>query len=335
MTEHSRQALVADIGGTFMSFAIADIDELTISHFALLSSADFKRPMEAVERYLRSLPSVPDKASFAVAGEMSADGCKMTFRPWTITKKDIRAATGVEWVSLINDLEALALSLPHLTDYELIEISRGDHVRYGNKVVINAGTGLGMAGLVWDGERWIPVRGEGGQVAFPAPASDEFDVRKAFPAGEFVSAEMVFSGNGLVALYNALARDRGETVPVHSAPQINRLGASGEDQIAAEAVHLMATWFGRFAGDVALTFGARGGVYLGGGLSAGIVPAVDRGRFLSAFAEKGNSRAYVAALPLHVVKTGADAGLRGAAVALARALPASGSAGRRTISSAV
>jgi glucokinase len=328
MNDHSRQALVADIGGTFMSFAVADIDELTISHFALLSSADFKRPMDAVERYLKSLPSVPDKASFAVAGEVAADGCTMTFRPWTITKKDIRAATGCEWVTLLNDLDALALSLPHLTDYELIEIAKGEHVRYGNRVVINAGTGLGIAGLMWSGDHWLPVHGEGGRVAFPAPAADEFDVRKAF-ASDFVSAEQVFCGQGLVALYNALARDRGETAPALSAPQINRLGASGEDPIAAEAINLMGIWFARFAGDVALTFGARGGVYLGGGLSAGVVPAIDRQHFLAAFRAKGESSGYAAAMPVHVVKTGADAGLRGAAVALARALPAGVSAGRR------
>lgn len=334
MTEHSRQALVADIGGTYISLAIADIDELAVSHFALLSSADFKSPLDAIERYLHSLPSVPDKASLAIAGTVETDGVHVTHRPWTITKRDVRAVTGAEWVTLLNDLEALALSLPCLTDYELIEIGKRAPVRYGNKVVIGAGTALGVAGLVWSGEKWITVCGEGGQVAFPAPKPGEFDIRSAFASEAFLPAEEVFSGKGLVAVYGALLRSRGEEPKPLSPPQITKLGLAGDDAAATEAVNLIASAFGRFAGDIALVFGARGGVYLAGGLSAGIVPAIDHGRFRAAFADKGAMNGYLDILPLKVIKTGADAGLRGAAIALARELSAGTGQGRRTLSRA-
>jgi glucokinase len=320
MNLHSRHALVADIGGTFMSFAIADIDELTVDHFALLSSADFDSPMDAVERYLKSLSQRPDKASFAVAGKVEDDSATMTFRPWTITAEAIKAVTGAKTVTLVNDVEALALSLPHLTGDELIPITGQLIHEAAPKAVVSAGTGLGIAGLMKAHGIWFPFCGEGGQVAFPATRAGEFDLRKALRQDAHLTAESVFSGAGLVALYVALARQEGTVAPRRTAPQITAAGLSGDDPIAAEAVRLMGTWFARFAGDVALLYGAQGGMYLAGGLSANIIPAMDRGAFLEAFADKGKHRSYLEAIPVNVIKTGADAGLRGAAVALARRL---------------
>jgi glucokinase len=316
----SRRALVADIGGTFISLAIADVDQLTIDHFALLSAADFESPMHAVERYLKSVTVRPDKASFAVAGKVDGESVKMTFRPWTITTAAIKATTGAELVTLVNDVEALALSLPHLTGDELVGIHNGDVKAPGAKAVISAGTGLGVAGLLKAHGIWLPFTGEGGQVAFPAPHAGEFDIRKAFGNSGHLSAEAVFSGGGLVSLYVALARSQGETVPARTAAQITAASRTGQDEIAAEAVRLMGLWFARFAGDVALLYGAQGGLYLAGGLSANIVPAMDRGVFLEAFADKGKHRSYLESIPVNVIKTGADAGLRGAAVALAQKL---------------
>ncbi len=323
MNEHSRQALVGDIGGTYISLAIADIDELTVSHFALLSSGDFNDPMQAVERYLKSIPRVPDKASFAVWGTGGPDGIRMSHRPWTVTRKGVQAVTGAEHVTLVNDLEALALSLPHLTDYELIPISKGRPKPYATRAVIAAGTGLNVAALVRSGERWVPVRGLGGQVAFPAVRKDEFDARGVFPVDQPVTAEMVFSGKGLVALYEGLARrESAKAVAVLTPEQITKVGLSREDQIAAEAVDLMAAWLARFAADVALLFGAEGGVFLAGGLSAGVVPAYADGRFRAELCDHGEARAYLEEIPVNVIKMGADAGLRGAAVALAEGLAA-------------
>jgi glucokinase len=321
MTDHSRQALVGAIGGTYISLAIADIDELTIANFALLNSADFEQPMQAVERYLASVPRCPNKVGLALAATVNGDKAAFIHRPWTLTRNDVRAATGADHVTLVNDFEALALALPHLTSYDLQGIHTGETVPHGTKVVIGAGTGLGVATLVHTGEDWLPISGEGGYAAFPAQPPGEYDIRQAFPPDSHISADDVFSGRGLVALYTALAKSRGGTATPVGARSIAAAGIAHEDPVAVEALDLMATWLGRFAGDIALIYGARGGVYLAGGLAANIVAVLSTGRFGDAFEAKGKRSAYLEAIPVKVVKTGADAGLRGAALALARILP--------------
>lgn len=322
MTEYSRQALVGAIGGTYISLAISDIDELTVSNFALLNTADFEQPMQAVERYLTSIPHCPNQVGLAVAGTVAGDEVAFHHRPWILSKNDVRAATGADHVAFINDFEALALSLPHLADYDLREIHPGQPVLHGTKVVIGAGTGLGVASLVHAGGDWVALGGEGGFAAFPAQPADEYDVRQVFPGSSFISADDVFSGRGLVALYNALAKSRNAKPLAAGARGVAAAGLSNEDPIAVDALDLIATWLGRFAGDIALIHGARGGIYLAGGLAANIVPALTTGRFRQAFENKGKRSDYVSKIAVKVVKTGADAGLRGAALALARSLPA-------------
>lgn len=334
MSDYSRQALVGAIGGTYISLAIADIDELTISNFALLNSADFEQPMHAVERYLASVPRCPNKVGLALAAAVTEDRAAFVHHPWILTRNDVRAATGADHVTFINDFEALALTLPHLTSYDLQEIRGGQTVLHGTKVVIGAGTGLGIAALVHTGRDWLPISGEGGYAAFPAQPPGEYDIRQAFPPGAHISADDVFSGRGLVALYSALAKSRSITTTVVGARNIAAAGLAHEDPVAVEALDLMATWLGRFAGDIALIYGARGGLYLAGGLAANIVPVLSPDRFGDAFEAKGKGGAYLDAVPVRVVKTGADAGLRGAALALARALPPTVAPYRRMASSA-
>jgi glucokinase len=332
MTDNSRQALVGAIGGTYISLAIADIDELTVSNFALLNTADFEQPMQAVERYLASVPRCPNKVGLSVAGSVADDKVAFAHRDWTLSKNDVRAATGADHVAFINDFEALALSLPHLTDYDVLQINPGQSVPHGTKVVIGAGTGLGVAGLVHTGQDWMPISGEGGHAAFPAQPAGEFDVRQALATSGHVSADDVLSGRGLVAVYAGLARSRNAEPRLSGARGIAAAGLAHEDPIAAEALELMATWLGRFAGDIALIYGARGGVYLAGGLAANIVPALSTGRFREAFENKDKRSDYLGKIAVKVVKTGADAGLKGAALALARSLPALHTPLRRMVS---
>lgn len=322
MIEHSRQALVGTIGGTYITLAIADIDELSFANFALLNTADFAQPMQAVERYLKSLPRCPNKVGLAVAGTVVGDRAELKHRDWTITRNDVRAATAANSVHMINDFDALALSLPSLSSYELIQLNEGQPVLHGNKVVIYSGTGLGVAGLVHDGERWLPVRGQAGATGFPAPAKGEFDIRGAFPADRFVAMDDVFSGKGLVTLYGALAAAKSLKPTTTTARKITEAGLSKEDPVAEEALRLVAIWLGRFAGDMALVFGAVGGVYLAGGFAANIVPALSTGHFREAFEGKGAYDGHLHKIAVNIIKTGADAAMRGAAIALAQSLPA-------------
>ena len=148
MMDYSRKALVGDIGGTNIRFAISDFDELTIDHFASLRTADFASPQEALKQYLRTIPSCPDRVGLAVPGPVLGGAATMSNVPWSFTKDDIRAVTGAKEVQLINNFEAVALMVPHLTDFDLFTIGKTrPAVPMATKVVIGVGTGLGVAAL--------------------------------------------------------------------------------------------------------------------------------------------------------------------------------------------
>lgn len=318
---NSRQALVGAVGGTYISLAIMDIDEYSVANFALLNSADFHSPMEAIERYAKSLPRMPDKVGLSIAGTVTESAAKMSHLPWSFDRNDIRAVTDATHVCFVNEFEALALSAPTLGNYELITINRGAIKRTETRAVIGAGTGLGAAALLWTQDRWVALSGSSRLASFPHPLADEFDITGVIAKEGFVQAGQVLTGRGLVALYEALARERGQAVARRTPAQITKAGLTGDDPAAARALELMATWLGRFAGDVALHYGATGGVYLAGGMPANISSALKSRHFLDAFEGVGERHGYLADVPVHVVKASADAGLRGAAVALANSLP--------------
>ena len=326
MTDHSRQALVGAFGARYVSLAIADIDELSISNFALLSTADFETPMQAVERYLASVPRCPDLVSIALAGTVEGDKAKFTYRNWTLSKNDVRATTRATRVVLINDIEATALVLSNLAGHELRELQPGKAVAYGNKAVLMAGAAVGMAGLVRAGEAWTPVVGEGGFMRFVLNREDEAELGDEFLKGRYLCCDEIFTGAGLTAVYGALCA-KAKVQPKAAGPkQIVAAGLSTEDAVATRSLQVMAGWLGRVAGDIALLYGARGGLYLGGGLVANIVPALQTGHFQDAFHNRGRHASYLAEVPVRVIKTAADTGLRGAALAMSRALSSSGPA---------
>ena len=321
MTDNSRQALVGAIGGTYISLAVMDIDEYAVANFALLNSADFKSPMEAIERYMKSLPRVPDKVGLSIAGAVDESTAKMSHLPWSFDRNDVRAVTGATRICFVNEFEALALATPTLGNYELVTISKGAIKRTDTRAVISAGTGLGAAALLWTHDRWAALSGASRLASFPHPLGHEFDIAGVIAHKGFVHAGDVLTGRGLVALYNALGRESGQPVAKMKPSQITKVGLAGDDPVAARALELMATWLGRFAGDVALHYGATGGVYLAGGMPANIAPALKSRHFLDAFEGVGERHNYLADTPVHVIKASADAGLRGAAVALSNSLP--------------
>ena len=321
MTENSRHALVGAIGGTYISLAVMDIDEYSVANFALLNSANFKSPMEAIERYLKSLPRVPNKVGLSIAGSVDAERAKMSHLPWSFDWNDIRAVTHATHIAFVNEFEAIALATPTLSSYDLINLNTGTMKRTATRAVISAGTGLGAAALVWTGSKWHPVSGVSRLASFPDPLGHEFDIRPVIAHEGFVHAGQILTGRGLVMLYEAMAKADGRDPAKLTAPEITKLGLSGEDETAKRALELMAIWLGRFAGDVALHYGATGGVYLAGGMPANIVPALQTRHFLEAFEGVGERRDYLTDAPVYVIKAGADAGLRGAAVAVANSLP--------------
>lgn len=318
MTEHFRQALVGVFGGTYITLAISDIDELTVNNFALLNTADFDTPMQAVERYLKSIPRCPDKVSFACAGQVHGDTVEFEHRNWRLTRNDVRAATGATHIFMINDAEATALMVPNLSRYDVVELQEGRAVPYGNKALAICGSGMAIAGVVHASGEWRPVTGRGGLMSFLLSPSDPDELRGTSFAAE-PSYDEVFSGKGLVALYGALAGKELKLTP--GARQIAAAGLSGEDPVAVRSLQIMAGWLGRMAGDVALIYGTADGLYLGGGLPANIVPALQTGHFSQAFLGSGRRADYLRHVPVRIVKMAADAAMRGAALASGRSLP--------------
>jgi glucokinase len=323
MDRYSRRVLVGDIGGTNIRFAITDIDELTISDFALLSSGDFQDPLEALGKYLKTVPNNPAMVSLAIAGPVNGDSAKMVNRPWTFDRKAVAAAAGAEVVHFVNDFEALALALPHLTSYELHQIGGGTVAEGAAKAVLGPGTGLGVAGLVHAHTGWVAIGGEGGHASFGATDRAELDLFAEITADlEERSAEDLISGRGLMGLYQVIARRGGQEPTAANPPAVVEEALVKNDPVAREALEQFAVWLGRFAGDIGLIYGARGGVYLGGGIAPNIVEVLQAGGFRKAFEQKERLASYLAKVPVFVIKTGADAGLRGAAVALAEKMRA-------------
>ncbi|MGY6709413.1 MAG: glucokinase [Rhizobiaceae bacterium] len=316
MTFGPRHALVGDIGGTNARFAIADVDELSIDHFAAFSCRHFSSLEEALKAYLATLPCRPARACLAIAAPLRGDSLKLTNLHWTFSQDSLRRASGIEALRLINDFEALALVLPHLVPHDLCSLGRVAPRADQPRAVLGPGTGLGMAGLVPCGDGWRAVASEGGHVAFAAETQEEFEIMRRMGDGlGRVSAERMISGPGIEKVHAILAQMRDRPPQDMPIAEIARLAIGSDDELAVDTFDCFATWLGRFAGDMALTFGAGGGVYIAGGIAPKILPILEKGGFQEAFCSKGRMSDFLKTVPVHVI-TAPDAGLRGAAMAL-------------------
>ena len=321
MSVNSRQALVGDVGGTNARFAVADLDEMTISHFASFRCAMFPSLPAAIKAYLRTIPLRPSTTSIAIAGPVSGDVVHLTNLSWSSTLDELRAAAETMHIRIINDFEALALSLPHLHPGDLHQIGGEEPVGGAAKAVLGPGTGLGVAGLVPSPSGRIAMPSEGGHISFAAEDEAELAIVDRMMRGKgHVSCERLISGPGLARAYQALAETNGAVAEPRSAADIVERALSRSDTPAEEALGYFVRWLGRFAGDVALLFGARGGIYLGGGIAPKILDALTTGAFRTSFQSKGRLSPYLEPIPVYVIKA-PDAGLRGAAAALAEMIP--------------
>ncbi len=322
MIENSRQALVGDIGATNVRLAIADIDELTSDNLAFLRADMFASPIDAITGYLKTIPRCPSLVSLSVAGPVINGRVSMTNLPWEFSEADIREATGAKDVCLINDFEAEALALPHLTQFDLHQIGGATVDPVAPKVVVGAGTGLGVAGLIRANGEWVTIPGEGGHMSFAPQGAAEIKLLRQMGLEDgHLSCERLISGPGLLALYRALAERKKQDPGIASVPDLVHRALVEHEPVAREAVEQFVVWLGRFAGDLGLIYGAHGGVYVGGGIAPKLLDALTTGAFRSAFEDKGRLSGYMADIPVVVIKA-ADSGLRGAALAMSRALAA-------------
>lgn len=305
MTARGTTGLIADIGATNARFAIADA--AGIYHEKILKCADHPGLLEAAQSYLNSVtpPVPPQAAAVAIAGPVTGDRFVMTNHPWSFSVEETRRALGLRAFDLMNDFKALALAVPHLKDGDR-RLVRGaaakEHAPIG---IIGPGTGLGVASLVWGNGRYHAVPGEGGHVTMPARTQREFDVFTWLLGEKYhhVSAERVCSGKGLVNVYNALrGLDRRDDLPDRAPEEISRAALAGECALCREALDMMLAFLGRIAGNLALTLGAFGGIYIAGGIVRQLGGFFDNSAFVSEFVDKGRFREYLDPVPVYVIE---------------------------------
>ncbi|MGA9442646.1 MAG: glucokinase [Methyloceanibacter sp.] len=309
-------ALVADIGGTNARFATADLATLALRDIRTFPTAEHATLAAAMQAYLKDAPEKIAHAGLAVAAPLRDDTVKFTNAVWTFKQSTLAQEAGLEAAYVFNDFEAQAYALPVLSDDELHALGGVSVVEEAPKVVLGPGTGLGVAGLIWSPSGWIPVPGEGGHQTFPAENERELAIleRMRKSLGR-LSVERALSGPGLANIYQAIAASHGLGKVDLSPKEVEQMAISGEDDMATQALDFFVQWLGRFAGDMALAFGARGGVYIGGGIAPKMLSRLEQADFREEFERKGRMKPYVEAIPIQVVVSDYP-GLKGAAAGL-------------------
>jgi glucokinase len=312
--------LVGDVGGTNARFAWQAAAGAPLSDVVTLPCADHATLEAAMQHYLATLGKGQARcAAIGIANPVVGDQVRMTNHHWSFSIEAVRQMLGLERFLVINDFTALALSLPVLPKDELRQIGSGAAVAGAPLGLLGPGTGLGVSGLLpaRGGQRAIPINGEGGHVTLAAAdAHEEAVIRRLRERFGHASAERALSGPGLVNLYVALCEVHGLVAQPLQAADVSSRAAAGQDPICVEALDLFFSFLGNVAGNLALSLGARGGVYIGGGIVPRLGDAIDRSRFRGRFEAKGRFGSYLQAIPTLLVDARVSPALLGAARAL-------------------
>ncbi len=295
--------LVGDIGATNARFGLVSPDGALL-HSSTYAAADFAEIGAAIAAYLATrgdLP-MPRRGALAIAAPITGDRIAMTNHPWSFSVAGLRDRLGFERLIAINDFTAVALAVPRLSTEDRMAVGSGAPLERQPIAVIGPGSGLGVSGLIPAGSEWVALAGEGGHVTM-APGNDrESAVLEVMRRGfGHVSAERCLSGPGLVNLYNSLASLDGVPAAPYTAAQIIDPDTGARDPLCREATAMFCAMLGTVAGDLALTLGARGGVYIAGGIVGRLGPRFADSPFRERFEAKGRMSALVAAIPSYVV----------------------------------
>jgi glucokinase len=313
--------ILGDVGGTNARFAWQAADGAPLADLATLPTADHPTLAAALAAYLRGIGrAAPPWCAIGIANPITGDHVQMTNSHWSFSIDAVRREVGFERLIVINDFTALALALPDLPTADLRQLGGGAAIANAPRGLIGPGTGLGVSGLLPSTEpgRWVALQGEGGHVTLAARNVREASVLQHLQ-GRFghASAERAISGQGLEALYVALcALDGVPSAAALSAAEISRRALASSDAQCVEALALFCAFLGNVAGNLALTLGARGGLYIGGGIVPRLGDAFTNSGFRAAFEDKGRFRDYLAAIPVYVIHAKVSPALLGAARAL-------------------
>jgi glucokinase len=294
--------LAGDIGGTKTVIALYDASGGTLRQLRSVTfkSQDYPSLELILAAFLKNNPGLSLRSGcFGVAGPVIDGKSHTTNLPWHLDEQTLARALNVPRVKLLNDLEAAAYGMLHLSSEELCVLNPGNRPgRRGHVAVIAAGTGLGEAMLYWDGQRHHPLASEGGHADFAPRTDQEIELLRYLRTqlSGHISFERVLSGPGFYHIYCFL-RDRGYAPEppwlaeklrgIDPNPLITQLGLAGEVPLCFATLELFSSIYGAEAGNLALKCVATGGVFVGGGIAPKILPALQSGGFMRAFMEKG------------------------------------------------
>jgi glucokinase len=294
--------LLADIGGTNARFAL-ETSPGEISSVQVYPCADYPGVAEVIKKYLKDTRiGRVNHAAIAIANPVDGDQVRMTNHDWSFSIEATRRTLGFDTLLVVNDFTALAMALPGLTDTQRVQVGGG--TRRPNSVIglLGPGTGMGVSGLIPADDRWIALGSEGGHATF-APADEREDIVLQYARKKWshVSFERVAAGPGIEVIYRALAgRDKKRVAANVDTIEIVKRAMEGEP-LAAESVDVFCGILGTFAGNVAVTLGALGGIYIGGGVVPRLGEFFARSSFRKRFEAKGRFEAYLQNVPTYVI----------------------------------
>ncbi|TCV86739.1 glucokinase [Sulfurirhabdus autotrophica] len=337
--QHSNQAgkliLAGDIGGTKTLLLVAEVtgNQVRVVHEQRFSSAAYSSIVPMVQELMQALSSVEnpqrkiDSACFGVAGPINGRFAKLTNLTWSLDADEIAKACEFTNVKLINDFEAVGYGIEALDVHDFVTLQQGHLEAQGPRVVLGAGTGLGVCFLTLCGDHYQVFPSEGGHVDF-APADELESTLLRYLRNIFghVSYERILSGSGLVAIYEFLLQNNVSQPPLElkqamqagdAAAAIAAFALSGKDPLASEALDLFVKIYGAQAGNLALTLLTKGGVYVAGGIAPKIIDRIKSGGFMQTFLDKGRYKQMLSNIPVNVI-VNEKVGLLGAALVASR-----------------
>ncbi len=305
--------LAGDIGGTHTRLALFEgTKELKVAAQEIFSSREHADLLPIVQKFLGMHPASIAHACFGIAGPVRNGKCQATNLPWIVDSGNLSRSLQLKSVHLINDLEANGWGIRVLKQEDLFLLHEGNPTQKGNIALIAAGTGLGEAGLYWDGEEHHPFACEGGHVDFGPRNAMEIELlvylNKIYSS--HVSYERVVSGPGLKNIYEFLIKTNRETESQELKEEMKRRdlaqlisewGRSGRDAGCARALDWFLSLYGAEAGNLALKFMARGGVYIGGGIAPHLLDKLKEGGFMEGFLDKGRFRSLLETISVRVI----------------------------------